>query len=498
MTDRIRAAADAVKRFLGSALCWRIVFGLFVLETLWLVLSAQYPLAFDENYHFGLIQLHAQQWLPFFTSQPADAGVYGAIVRDPSYLYHWLMSFPYRLIGVFTDNQTAQIIFLRLINVGLFAYGLVLYRRMARRLGASPALSNSLLALFILIPIVPYLAAHINYDNLLLVMVPLAVLLALRLLDGFREKRVDAAALLWLFVLLLLGSLVKYPFLPVAAAVAAVLAVYVWRSGLLGTRGVHNFVTSFGRLDRFKQIVLIAACLLSFGLFAERYGVNLMRHHDPVPACNVAISHQECLQYGPYARDYGYTQGKSPDFHPDVSFYVWQWLRGMWYRLFFAINYNYFNNPPLYVISRLAIVVCVLLVAGIAVRFRTLFAGSPARQLVLVVMLGYVLVLFADGFSSYAKTGVAVAINGRYLIPFLPLLGMLGGLAWSQILRRYPVAKTAVAGLVLAVFLLQGGGTMTFIVRSSDDWYWKNDFVRGVNRTVRDVVSPTILGKGLQ
>ena len=74
----------------------------------------------------------------------------------------------------------------------------------------------------------------------------------------------------------------------------------------------------------------------------------------------------------------------------------------------------------------------------------------------------------------------------------------LGGLAWSQILRRYPVAKTAVAGLVLAVFLLQGGGTMTFIVRSSDDWYWKNDFVRGVNRTVRDVVSPTILGKGLQ
>ncbi|MGI0134888.1 MAG: hypothetical protein ACREBW_08030, partial [Candidatus Micrarchaeaceae archaeon] len=84
-------------------------------------------MAFDENFHFGLIQLHADQWLPFFTHQPANADAYGAIARDPSYLYHFLMSIPYRLIRLITPNTTAQIIALRLINIALFTSGFVLF-----------------------------------------------------------------------------------------------------------------------------------------------------------------------------------------------------------------------------------------------------------------------------------------------------------------------------------------------------------------------------------
>lgn len=498
MPEKLSALSKKLVRFLSSPLCWRIVLGLFLVETLWLVFSAQYPMAFDENYHFGLIKLHATQWLPFFTAQPDSAGAFGAIARDPSYLYHWLLGFPYRFVSLFTDNQTAQIIFLRLINVAFFAYGLVLYRKVLRRLGASPALSNSLFLVLILIPVVPFLAAHINYDNLLVVVVPLTALLGLRLLDGFAKKRVDAAVLLTLLTVLFLSSLIKFPYLPVLVAAVAYLLWRLWRSGLLGRIGWRSFAASLQNLSRIKQIVLIAACLLSFGLFAERYAMNVVRYHDPVPACDAIISVEECLQYGPYHRDYGYEHSKPASFHPNAPWYVWEWFRGMWYRLFFAINYNYSNNPPLFVISRLAVVMAVLLVVGIAMQFRYLFRGNVARQLVLWLTVAYLAALFAEGFRSYARTGVAVAVNGRYLIPFFPFLFVFGGLAWAQLLRTRPAAKALAAGIVITVFLLQGGGTLTFIVRSDDTWIWNNGAVRAANRVVRDVVSPVIIGKGLQ
>ena len=482
----------------ASKWAWRIVLGGFIAESLWLVFSAQYPMAFDENYHFGLIQLHAQQWLPFFTSQPDDVGQYGALVRDPSYLFHWIMSFPYRFIALFTDSQAAQVIFLRLFNVAFFAYGLVLYRKVVARLGVSAALSNALLAVFILIPVVPFLAAHINYDNLLLISVPLAVLLTLDLMDGFKRRKVEAGTLLALIALLLASSLIKYPFLPVFVVIAIVLLWRLWRDGLLNRAGWQSFAGSFGKLSRVTQIALVLACLLSFGLFAERYAINVVRYHDPVPACDKVISLQLCREYGPFGRDYNYVQHKSPNFTPDVPWYVWQWFRGMWHRLFFAIAHTYANEPPLFVISRLAIALVVLGVIGVAARFRAIFAGQRARQLVLWVILGYVVVLFLDGLSAYAKTGVAVAINGRYLIPFMPFGFALAGLAWSQLLRKWLSVKAMLAALVIAVFILQGGGTTTFIVRSQDWWFWNNSAVRSVNRAVRDAVSPVIIGKDIK
>ncbi len=495
MFTNVSTLSARVARGLGSAWAWRVVLGLFLLEALWFVASARYPMAFDENYHFGLIQLHAQQWLPFFTSQPDHASVYGAIVRDPSYLYHWLMSFPYRFILLFTQNQTAQIICLRLINVALCTYGLFLYRRVIRAIGASKALTNSLFAVFVLVPVVPFLAAHINYDNLFFVALPLSVLLALKLMRGFSNHAIDATTSLLLLTLLFLACLIKYSFLPVALVAGLFVLWRLWRAKLCNRAGFGTFWNNLCKLSRVKQVLLVTACLLSFGLFAERYAVNTVAYHNPVPACNAVISEDECLQYGPYGRDQLYTSEKLASFHPHLWSYAWQWLYGMWYRLFFAVNYDYFSAPPLLVVSVLAVVLAVWAVLGIGLRFRWLFAGQPARQLLLWLTLGYGLVLFADGFSAYARTGQPVAINGRYLVPFLPFCFAFGGLAWSQILHRHAAVKTAVASLVIALFVLQGGGTMTFIIRSADSWLWPNPTVISINREVRSIAWPVILGK---
>jgi len=497
MSVQIPALARRVTRGLSSEVCWRIIVGFFLLEALWFVFSAQYPMAFDENYHFGLIKLHAAQWVPFFTAQPHDASVFGAVVRDPSYLYHWLMSIPYRLISVFTSNQTVQVILLRLINVGLFTYGLLLYRRIVRRLGASRALTNSLFAIFILVPVVPFLAAHVNYDNLFFVTVALSTLLAMRLVASVRAGRVDAVNTMALFAVLCLSCLVKYPFLPVAGVVIVFVLWQLWRCKLLGGAGVRSFVGSFMTLSRLKQVLLVALCLVSLGLFTERYIQNVVTYHNPLPACDAVISQDECAQYGPYGRDKSLKAEKPSTFHAHVPSYLWQWLYGMWYRLFFAINYDYATSPPLLVISWTAVVLAVLLGVGVLLRFRQIFSGHTGRQLVFWLTAGYLLVLFADGLEAYARTGQPVAINGRYLIPFLPFIFAFGGLAWAQLLRRHAAIKAAAAGLVIAIFLLQGGGTMTFIIRSGDTWMWNNGTVRAANRVVRSAAWPFIIGKNV-
>ena len=497
MLGKVRSLSAGLTRLLSSKWCWRVVLGLFVLQAVWFVFSAQYPMAFDENYHLGLIQLHAQQWLPFFTHQPEHAGVYGAIVRDPSYLYHWLMSFPYRLVSVFTHNQTAQVIVLRLINVALFTYGLLLYRRVIRRIGASRALANSLFAVFVLIPVVPFLAAHINYDNLFFVALPLTILLALRLLGHVQSGTADAVNVLVLLSVLCLASLVKYPFLPIAAVTGLYVLWRMWRARLYGAAAFKSFWTSLRALSRVKQVVLVAIFLLSAGLFAERYAVNLVQYHNPVPACDAVISQDECAEYGPYSRDVAYAAQKPASFHPHMASYVPQWLYGMWYRLFFAINYDYATAPPLLVISVLALVLAALLAAALVWRYSSVLRGHPTRQFLLLLTIGYVLVLFADGYRSYAKTGQPVAINGRYLIPFLPLVFALGGLAWSQLLRKRATAKALMASVVIAAFLLQGGGAGTFLVRSADTWMWPNSTVRTINRTARSIAWPLIIGKGV-
>src|SRR5689334_19618168 len=95
--------AAKIKLLLSSRWTTRVILGFFIFEALWVALSAVYPMAFDEDFHLGVIKIYAHQWLPFLSDNAVNTGQFGALSRDPSYLYHWLMSFPFRLVALFTD-----------------------------------------------------------------------------------------------------------------------------------------------------------------------------------------------------------------------------------------------------------------------------------------------------------------------------------------------------------------------------------------------------------
>jgi hypothetical protein len=485
---------------LSSRTFFYVILGFFIFEALWFALSAMYPMPFDEDFHFGVIKVYSRHWSPFLTAQPEGADAFGALARDPSYLFHYLMSFPYRLIALFTANEWVQIIFLRLINIALFAWGLVLFRQLLQRAKTSDAFINTAFALFILIPIVPQLAAHINYDNILMPLVAWILLLTFRIIDGLQKQRVDLASLLLFVCVCLFTSVIKYAALPILVTAT----LFIGGVAFLNFRGnSRHFLLktkeSYTSIGRKTKLALLTAAGIGLVLFTQRYVVNMIQYHNPVPDCGKVLTIGQCKQYGPWGRDYSLSQNKPTDFGPNIPWFIDEWWKGMRHRLFFAINgshASYTNYTELPVPVRTAMIILLLGLLATVIWGRQVFRGNVYYVLFLLVITAYIAVLFNDQLNSYKQTGVPVAINGRYLLPILLPLAAIMGTAIASGLRQFraDAAKPYLA-IMAILFFLQGGGLITFIVRSDASWYWPNNTVRSVNQAAQRVVSPlTIKG----
>ena len=465
----------------------------FAIEAAWIALSAIYPLPFDEDFHFGLIKIYATHWSPFLATHPEGADAFGAVARDPSYLYHYLMSFPYRLLTHIVGDETTRIIVLRFLNIGLFLYALSLFRKLLLRITKSPAFTHVSLALFALVPIVPQLAAHINYDNLLVVLVAWSCLLVADLHRQFTARRTDIRTIAALLCVCLFASIVKYSFLPIFIAITLFVAIDGIRSFYGSKRLLPALATSWHGMGVKARIIMIAFVLVGGLFFFQRFGVNIIRYHTPVPSCDQVLNYDHCSAYGPWIRDYNYSLEKEA-VHTNPTRYTGEWLEGLWWRLFFAINSssrNYTNYPPLPFPSYTAIVLAVAMAALFIVYIRRIL-NRPLLLFCLIVIICYCGALWLDNYKMYLHTGHAVAVNGRYLIPVLPLIAALGWRGFWLATKRLQSIRPAMAAIVLLCFL-QGGGLVTFIMRSDASWYWPNSTVIRVNDTARDILDPVII-----
>ncbi len=111
--------------------------------------------------------------------------------------------------------------------------------------------------------------------------------------------------------------------------------------------------------------------------------------------------------------------------------------------------------------------------------------------LALITVL-YLVALLAEGYLVYEYTNVLELMNGRYLLPILPLTAAIVGSAFSVGLRGSPRLKSAFALLAILLFL-QGGGFLTFITRSDSTWDWQNTTVVKVNNAARHIAHPVVL-----
>ncbi len=470
-----------------------------VFQALWIALSGLYPMAFDENFHLGLIQLYSSHISPFWGSQPESANAFGSITRDPSYLYHYIFSFPYRFISLFTDNQTAQVIILRLLNIGLFASGLVLYRRLLLKTGAHKGIVHFSLLVFVLLPIVPLLAAQVNYDNLFLPLTALALLLTVKLDNSiYKAKKFDITTLLQLVIVCLASSLIKYAFLPIFVAIVGFVLVRVWLYYRSFGKLWAGLAAGWGRFVGWTRVGLVIGFVIVTGLFIERYGVNLMRYHTPVPDCSAVLTIEQCSEYGPWIRDHDLKLNKSDNASRSPVTFTHEWFYGMWLRTFFAVDgptTGFQTRGPLLVPGIAAIIFASISGLVLLLTLPRLFKrySAPVLSLFIAVTIIFIALLWLDEFEAFLRTGRPVAINGRYLLPVMPLLLFAGVAAWNKLLGHMGALKMAFATVVV-LSMLWGGGALTYVLRSNNAWYWPNSTVQQINQTVRGAVGPLTPG----
>lgn len=482
---------ETLYRFLASDRFFKVIVGFLVISASWIALTGRYPMAFDEDFHLGIIRLYASHGLPFWSSQPAHADNYGAIARDPSYLFHYVMSFPYQFISLFSQNQTIQVLFLRAIDVALFASSLPLLRRLLRRAGGSAALSNACLAILVLVPITPQLAAQINYDNLILPVTALILLITLSIRHSPPAER--PKIVLQIVALGLVGSLVKFAFVPIFLAIIVWLLVQSrpsWRRRQLWQRYSWQFAkTRRGGL-------LLAAIVLLLGLSFERYGLNLIHYQDPIPNCGVVLSLDHCHFYGPYIRDYNFASNKTNHHTTPVAFSK-EWIYGMWLRSFFTVDGPaslYETRGPFVVPAYTALVLVGSGVLGLLLSGRELWRRQRlSSSLFALVSLVYIAALWLQEYKAFRYTGFPVAINGRYLLPVLTLIIFIAASAVVVCLKNRRSLKVGLITLSLGALLL-GGGPLTYILRSSDYWYWPNGLTRTANHAAKHIFGPITPG----
>lgn len=242
-----------------------------------------------------------------------------------------------------------------------------------------------------------------------------------------------------------------------------------------------------------SKVTLLVLCAALAVLFVQRYGANLVQYKTPVPDCGQVLRVDQCVAYGPWGRDYFLEQNRPADFTANPLTYMGEWFRGMWFRTFFAVNGahdDFTTRQPLPLPSVTAIVIGVMGLLALLFTARQVFKGRPYLVFFLLMIVVYAGMLWWQEYGMYKDTSKPVAINGRYLLPVLPLLAVILGRAVSLALtERLQAVKVALASAAIVLFL-HGGGVFTFILRSDSAWYWHNSVVNRVNQDARNVLAP--------
>jgi hypothetical protein len=410
------------------------------------------------------------------------------------------MSYPYRLLDTLLSSEKAVIMSLRLINVGLVVGGILLFRKLFLEWKIPKKVINFVLLVFVVIPIVPFLAAHINYDNLLFLLTPIVLLYASRIIqsDGNLFKN---SGLLLLATLLAVTS--KQTFLPIALVVW----VYVSVTLLLRykARLFSEFKNSYGKTEKgvgFFAVIAAIALLSVIGF--ERYGLNIIRYQSIQPKCEEVQTVDFCRQFGPWYRNNVINvqnRPAEPPYGNPVS-YSQYWVTRM-YRGYFA---NFSHTPtvgaselepygPIVTRPLLPVqsVVGIMMLAGglvaVVIKRRQIWA-NPMLRFAGIVFVGFIVIQWGYNYNSYLAMWKAEAIQARYTLPVLPL-GLLVLASAANMLKIKKLYKQIGFAVILVGFVY-GGGVTGWIIRSDESWRWQSSTVQSVNNTAQNILKATV------
>lgn len=438
-------------------------------------------MAFDEEVHYGLIQLYSEQLSPYGIEPTSDMAYLGLGPAEVSYVFHWFMSFPYRLLIDAGLGDEAIIVILRMINVAMVAGAILVYRKALLVARVPRGITHGSLAAFTLIPILPIMAGQLNYDNLLLLLVAYAFYMTFSITESvYTNKKLPVMNVLLLAAIMLISIPVKYAYLPIGLGMGLWL---VWLVYVSSKKSPKKFISDISKQflsSHILRVVGITALLIAGTFFGYRYVDNVVQYGSAIPSCDQVFERMDCFSYGPWARTQNYLAAVDPDFQPFPFplYLAAYWVPDMIQRLTFAVagpTNTYETKLPLPLLRTIGVVFVVAGVVAFVMRAKQLLRRWPYMTVTLLVSLIYMGVLAVKLYSGYSNTSIPAAINGRYLMPLLPLLFALLAQSIMYVAKEFKVQRQVILGLAIlfAIAFTQGGGVFTYIVSAETYWFWE-------------------------
>ena len=524
MTSKLTAISQEIPAVVGSRRFWLFVVGLFIAQAVlfaFLVPTSQQKIRADGyvtrtagvvpdgHRHIGAMYYYAEQPLltgPFISDMDERDLWMGDLVRFPSYLYQYLMSFPVRVLSAVGLSDQTIVMTIRLLGVLIGLAALVVFRKIALEVKAGRVVANLAALSLALTGSFVYLSPAENYDIMALALFFGFLLASIRLFT-----RNNWLYLYWMLVIFLFLGITKYTYIPFAGLVGlAAVALAIRQQGWREARqyAVKQWRGATQTINRWKLIGLVILALVGGGLFVERIGVNLATYRSFNPNCKIIHSHQGCMRFGVYARNYN--RSLEVDAEPAGAFkfqpldYASQWIAR-----YFSSMYMYLGHIWIYDVTRLysivsaASLLVVLLATSYAKLRRVKLLPDKGQKLLLATAVLTIVAQIGFNLNTVLNYhGSLYAHQGRYLMAAAGLLYIVILLVLARSLGALPAARQPQARLALAVFgglvLLAMSPLLSYWLHAwSADWYSLpvRDWLPGWWFDFREFVFYDVIGK---
>lgn len=425
----------------------------FAIQASFLALVTGVGIPPDEIFHIDAIRFYAEHGLSPLVSSQQDFFHLGDLVRTPSYLYHYLLSFPYRLSPL---GHGATVTALRLVNVAMVVGALWFLVLFMRHLLFPGAVVNLSLLVLTNTMMFVFLAGAVSYDNQVILLSSIAFFLFVRLVD-----RLSIRDLILFLATLLALMLTKVAALPLVILLFVTLAVL--RRGAV--RELPSQIREGWERSRLVLVGLLLLLAVPLTLVGERYGGNVVGYGSITVSCTEVHALEDCERNAVFRRNREIGAAAPPiEQRTPLASFSLQWLDRMRVTIFGIMGHRSTAPPALVQLGSIGLLG--ILVLGITrglTRNRSLNAS-------LLVGLVYVGVLLAVNRRTYMSSGLfGLALQGRYSFPvILPLVS--GGLyyAWRATRDSLPVRR-AVASFLVVTFV--AAGVPAFLYATDPGWY---------------------------
>ena len=282
----------------GDKLFFALVGGLFfyfVVRLIYFALNIPHSIPPDEVTHFGYCKVFSQAWgFPVNSEQTYKLG---DLTHIP-WLYYYLMGkfLSLNLLSI------SELVYLRLLNILLACLTTFFSFRWISLLTKNKKTQLFFLILITNTPMLTFLGASVNYDNL----VNLCAVLTLYYTHRFFLTR-SPVYFFGAGIAMLVGSLTKISFLPLVPVFLGILLVHEKERlrGLAGwMRGVREHLSMQEKGLGLLFLVLLVMCF-------QLYGTNLLQFKQLIPSASQVMSEEQFMQNRISARDHVISQYRS-------------------------------------------------------------------------------------------------------------------------------------------------------------------------------------------